>query len=96
MRELSANLHTLACVYADDGQLTKAFSTLTEAINARNGLDESFDQLVRGRIAQRCGLPEAAERYYREVQPAMFDEPTGASCVELANRWIESLETTEE
>ncbi|WP_286766353.1 MULTISPECIES: DUF3857 domain-containing protein [Rhodopirellula] len=96
VRELSANLHTLACVYADDGQLTKAFSTLTEAINARNGLDESFDQLVRGRIAQRCGLPEAAERYYREVQPAMFDEPTGASCVELANRWIESLETTEE
>lgn len=96
MRELSANRHTLACVYADGGQLTKAFFTLTEAIDARNGVEESFDQLVRGRIAQRCGLPEAAERYYREVQPAMFNEPAGASCVELANRWIQSIETPEE
>ncbi|MEP2309568.1 hypothetical protein [Rhodopirellula bahusiensis] len=96
MRHVSANGHTLACIYADNGQLTKAVEELTEAVNARNGIHESYDQLVLGRIAQQCGLPEAAAKYYQQVEPPLFGEVPNASCFDLAKKWMQSLDSTDE
>ncbi|MCC9645277.1 DUF3857 domain-containing protein [Rhodopirellula sp. JC740] len=91
IRERSAVGHTLACMYADVGQLSNAQSRLLRTIGDRNEITKLYDNLVRGRIAQKCGLNEAAAKYYQRVNVASPNEPNGASIEDLAQLWLKSL-----
>lgn len=89
----SAVLHTLACVYAETGQLKLAADTLRATIAARNGVRDGIDDLALGRIAEHCGLKEAAKKYYRRVDDSLIDAPNDASCRKLAELRLQILAT---
>ncbi|MCC9655677.1 hypothetical protein [Rhodopirellula halodulae] len=85
----------LACMYADIGQLSKAQSRLLETISDRNGITKLQDNIVRSRIAQKCGLNEATAKYYQRVNVVSPHEPNGASTKDLAQLWLKSLDSTQ-
>lgn len=87
----SSSLHTLASVYADAGQLQLAAATLKQSIAARNGLKDPIDEWVLGRIAEHCGLNEAARKYYQRVVPSLRDASLDASCCALAQMRLKTL-----
>ena len=61
-------LHTLASVYANAGQVGEAVGALRESIH-RDGRFEPRpeDEYVLGKIAEQCGMRDAAIRYYARV-----------------------------
>ena len=80
----AAALHTLACVYADTGQLRLAAATMRTTIETRNGIHDGVDDWVLGRIAEQLGLHDAAKKYYERV-PVRSPDPAGeSSCRKLA------------
>ncbi|MCC9645273.1 hypothetical protein LOC71_23590 [Rhodopirellula sp. JC740] len=68
-------------MYADVGQLSNAQSRLHRTISDRNEITKRYDNPVRGCIAQKCGLNEAAAKYYQRVNVASPNEPNGASTI---------------
>ncbi|MCA9137030.1 MAG: tetratricopeptide repeat protein, partial [Planctomycetales bacterium] len=84
-------LHTLASVYADVGELKLAAETVRATIAARNGVRDGIDDWVLGRIAEHCGLKEAAKKYYRRVKDSLVDTTNDASCTNLADYRLEML-----
>ncbi|MCG8651768.1 MAG: hypothetical protein MI861_18150, partial [Pirellulales bacterium] len=89
--ELSAANHTLACIYADAGHLAQAAETLSRTIADRNGMSDPIDFFVLGRIAEHCGLNDAAKQYYHRVRSSR-DESVEASCEQLAKTRLKLLQ----
>lgn len=87
----TAALHTLACVYADAGQIRNAVMTLRATIDARNGVRDPIDDWVLGRIAEHCGLVDAARKYYSRVAGSSRDRSKNASCAQLAQLRLQAL-----
>ncbi len=91
-RNRASYMHTLACVYADAGQLTMAIATLNQVIRARNGVRDPIDDLVLGRIAEHCGMKSAATKYYQRSKESLQDNNLDTSCTDLANLWLKRVE----
>ena len=70
----AAFLHTLACLYAEQGRTAEAYRIILQSIGTR--ADEApgaEDWYVFGRLAEQYGLPDVARKYYRKV--ARPEEP---------------------
>ncbi len=85
-------LHTLATVYAEIGRPLKAYQTLLQVLDLREGEDlgpTADDAFLLGRIAEEYGYVEVARRRYLEIQPPE-DERAFSAC-ELAQRRLARL-----
>ncbi|HVW36344.1 MAG TPA: hypothetical protein VHB99_03525, partial [Pirellulales bacterium] len=83
----SAYLHTLATVHAELEHPVEARKFLMQSIDARDGKPRSEDFYVLGRIAESCGLNDAAARHYAQVEP----DEAGNSTYNLAQRRLKRL-----
>jgi tetratricopeptide (TPR) repeat protein len=80
----------LAAVYAEQGDLPSALSTLRKSLELRSGSASAGDWYILGRIAEQYGLHDAALSLYRKIKsPDVF---SAASAYELARRRIRVLE----
>ena len=69
-----AFLHTLACLYAEQGRTAEAYRIILQSIGARaDEAPSAEDWYVFGRLAEQYGLPDVARKYYRKV--ARPEEP---------------------
>ncbi len=88
--ELIACRHTLACAYANEGNILRAHASLCTLLEARNGHFDPIDNLVLGRIAQQIGLSDAADKYYDLVINSTSERATiggSISAIALAKLW---------
>lgn len=88
----SADLHTLAALYAELGRAAEAHRVLLQSLEASGEEPAGAEWLVLGRLAEHFGLPEAARRYYRRVEPPEDAPLEAVSAHRLAARRLEAME----
>jgi tetratricopeptide (TPR) repeat protein len=86
----TANLHTLATLYAEKGRVKEAMQVLGQSL-AASAEDEvrPHDWYVVGRLAEHCGLPEVARQTY--TRAADQKETRLDSTAVLARRGLSRL-----
>jgi len=88
--ETSAANHTLACLYARNGDYDKAVQTIRGVIKQeQRDRPEDDDWLVYGIIAEKLGFPEYARAYYGRVETDDRDNPF--SSYSLARQYLDGL-----
>ena len=65
--DVSAILHTLAYLHADRGEVVQARDVLYRSIVLRGYGPIYYDFLILGRIAEQCGFPDEAAKFYNRV-----------------------------
>jgi tetratricopeptide (TPR) repeat protein len=83
-------LHTLACMYAETGQVKQAQQVLLEALKLTRSIDPP-DTIWYGyaRLAESYGENEAAANLYRKVErPEFYEGDPGATYTLAQNRLV--------
>jgi len=83
-------LHTLATVCAELGHAADALENLHRSLDARGCTPENDDWYVLGRIAEHCGLADAAAELYRKVRRP--ERPFANDTWVLAERRLKGLQ----
>jgi tetratricopeptide (TPR) repeat protein len=87
-----AVLHTLACLYAEQGRTAEAYRIILQSIGARaDETPAAEDWYVFGRLAEQYGLPDAARKYYRKVAAPKDPAAEPMSTHTLAARRLAAL-----
>src|SRR4029077_1238323 len=85
-------LHTLACLYAEQGRTAEAYRIILQSIGAKpEETPGAEDWDVFGRLAEQYGLPDVARKYYRKVPPAKSPDGEAMSTHALAARRLAAL-----
>jgi tetratricopeptide (TPR) repeat protein/transglutaminase-like putative cysteine protease len=87
-----AFLHTLACLYAEQGRTAEAYRIVLQSIGARaDEAPSAEDWYVFGRLAEQYGLPDVARKYYRKVAAPTSPDGEPMSTHALAARRLAAL-----
>lgn len=93
LMETTGTLHTLAIAEADSGIVDNAAQELQYLVGQQGDKINNIDWLIFGAIAQKCGLHDAARRYYERVTEKSIDP---GSSYELAQLRIKELDAIQE
>lgn len=87
-----AELHTLACLYAETEKPVEARQVILQAMDSV-GMDEPNDAVwyVFGRIAEDYDLPDTARDYYKRVARPKEETQILLSSYSLATRRLAAL-----
>jgi tetratricopeptide (TPR) repeat protein/transglutaminase-like putative cysteine protease len=85
-------LHTLACLYAEQGRTAEAYRIILQSIGAKpDETPGAEDWYVFGRLAEQYGLPDVARKYYRKVPLPKSPDDEAMSTHALAARRLAAL-----
>jgi transglutaminase-like putative cysteine protease/tetratricopeptide (TPR) repeat protein len=84
-------LHTLAALYAEQGQAAEAHRVLLQGLSVAGREPEAEEWYVLGRLAEHYQLPEVARGYYRRVTPPEDPAERQTSTWQLSQRRLAAL-----
>jgi tetratricopeptide (TPR) repeat protein len=85
-------LHTLATLYAEQGQTAEAYKVILQSLAARGEAAPTPDDwYVFGRLAEQYGLPEVARGLYRRALPKTSADVAPLSTRNLAEARLAAL-----